>query len=178
AYLRDDQRLRLQPLAVPARGDVPDLRHGRDRARALRPHRGRERARRRLPDRIQLDELRALLARRIRQRAADVRHERRALLGRLAAADRLGAALCRSGHHLVLHQDLRLLLRLLLGEGHGPAFPLRPADAPRLEDLPAHLADLGVPGLGLPDAEDAGDAAMVSATLLLALAQAAEPVPV
>ena len=44
----------------------------------------------------QLDELRALLARRIWQRPADVRHERRALLGRLAAADRLGAALLRS----------------------------------------------------------------------------------
>ncbi len=32
-------------------------------------------------------------------------------------------ALLRPRHHLVLHQDLRLLLRLLLGEGHRPALP-------------------------------------------------------
>ena len=101
-HLRRHQRLRLQPAAVPAGGDLPDLRHGRDRARAVRPDRGGERARRRLPDRIQLDELRALLARRIWQRPSDVRDERRALLGRLAPADRLGAALRHPGHLLVL----------------------------------------------------------------------------
>jgi NADH:ubiquinone oxidoreductase subunit H len=48
-------------------------RRWRKRTRAVRPDRGGERARRRLPDRIQLDELRALLARRICQRAPDVR---------------------------------------------------------------------------------------------------------
>ena len=37
-----------------------------------------------------------------------------------------------------------------------PALPLRPADAARLEDLPADLADLGVPGLGLSDAHEDG----------------------
>ena len=41
------------------------------------------------------------------------------------------------GHHLVVRQDLVLLLRLLLGEGDRAALPLRPADAARLEDLPA-----------------------------------------
>ena len=54
---------------------------------------------------------------------------------------------------LVLRQDPVLLLRLLLGEGDRAALPLRPADAARLEDLPADLADLGVPGLGLSDAD-------------------------
>ena len=57
------------------------------------------------------------------------------------------------GHLLVLRQDPVLLLRLLLGEGDRAALPLRPADAARLEDIPAHLADLGVPGLGLSDAD-------------------------
>src|SRR3546814_1683341 len=50
------ERLRLQPVAVPDGGGVPHLRHGRDRAHAFRPHRGGERARRRLPDRIQRSE--------------------------------------------------------------------------------------------------------------------------
>src|SRR6185503_17924878 len=105
------------------------------------------------PDRIFLDELRALLARRIRQRPPHVRDERRPLLGRLAAAARLGAALLDPRHLLVLRQDPRLLLRLLLGEGDRSALPLRPADAAGLEDLPADLADLGVPGVGLSDAD-------------------------
>ena len=61
--------------------------------RAVRPDRGGERARRRLPDRILLDGLRAVLARRIWQRPPDVRAERDHVLGWLAAADRLGAAL-------------------------------------------------------------------------------------
>ena len=104
-------------------------------------------------------------------------HERRALLGRLAAADRLGAALRRAGHLLVLPEDLLLLLHLLLGEGDRAALPLRPADAARLEDIPAHLADLGVPGLGLSDAAEAGDAAMVSALVFLAATSMAQAAP-
>ncbi len=51
-HLRHLQRLRLQSPAVPDVGRVPDLGHGRDAARAVRPDRGGERARRRLPDRI------------------------------------------------------------------------------------------------------------------------------
>ena len=90
---RHPQRLRLQSLAVPDGGGVPDQLDGRDVPHAVRPDRGRERARRRLPDRIFVDELRALLARRIWQRAPDVRAERHPVLGRVAAADRLGAAL-------------------------------------------------------------------------------------
>src|SRR3546814_17356638 len=79
---------------------------------------------------------------------------RSALLGRLAAPGRLGAALCRSGHHLAVREDPVLLLRLQLGQGDRPALPLRPADASRLEGLPADLADLGVPDLRLSDADD------------------------
>jgi hypothetical protein len=48
--------------------------------------------------------------------------------------------------------DLEIFLQ---GQGDRPALPLRPADAPRLEDLPAHLLDLGVPGFGLSDADAA-----------------------
>ena len=45
-----------------------------------------------------------------------------------------------SGHHLAVRQDGLLLLRVRLGEGDRPALPLRPADAARLEDLPAAVA--------------------------------------
>ena len=40
-------------------------------------------------------------------------------------------------HHLAVRQDVLLLLLLRLGEGDRAALPLRPADAARLEDLPA-----------------------------------------
>ena len=42
---------------------------------------------------------------------------------------------------------------LRLGEGDGAALPLRPADAARLEDLPAAVAALRRPRLGLADAD-------------------------
>ena len=82
------QRQRLQPAALPDGGGVPDLVDGGDQPHPVRSDRGGERARRRLPDRIFVDELRALLARRICQRHPDVRLERDAVLGRLAAAAR------------------------------------------------------------------------------------------
>src|SRR3546814_7933938 len=59
-WARHRQRLRLQPAALPARGDVPDLVARRDRARAVRPDRSGERTRRGVSDRIFVDELRAL----------------------------------------------------------------------------------------------------------------------
>ena len=102
---RHRQRLRLQPAAVPDVGRVPDQLDGRDLPHPVRPGRGGERARRRAPDRIFVDELRALLARRICQRAPDVRAQRHPVLGRLAAAGRLGAALLDSRHHLAVRQD-------------------------------------------------------------------------
>ena len=52
-----------------------------------------------------LDGLRALLARRICQCAADVRAERDAVLGRIFAAGRLGAALFGAGCDLAVRQD-------------------------------------------------------------------------
>ncbi len=70
----------------------------------------------------------------------DVRAERHHVLGRLAAAGRLGAALLGPGHHLAVRQDALFLLLLRLGEGDRAALPLRPADAARLEDLPAAVA--------------------------------------
>src|SRR5690606_31422682 len=41
------------------------------------------------------------------------------------------------GLDLAVRQDLPVLLHLQLGEGHRPALPLRPTDAPGLEGLPA-----------------------------------------
>src|SRR3546814_800961 len=113
-----------------------------------------KRARRGLSDRIFVDELRALLARRICERAADVHAQRGAFLGRMAAADRLGAALCRPRHYLAVREDPILLLRLRVGEGHRPALPLRPAHEAGLEGFSADLADLGVPGVRLSDADE------------------------
>ena len=71
--LRHFQRLRLQPAAVPDGGGVPDQLDGRDLPHPVRPGRGGERAGRRPPDRIFVDGLRAVLARRICQRHPDVR---------------------------------------------------------------------------------------------------------
>ena len=48
--VRPAQRLRLQSVAVPDGGGIPDLVAGRDAARAIRPDRGGERAGRGLPD--------------------------------------------------------------------------------------------------------------------------------
>src|SRR3546814_7622140 len=72
----------------------------------------------------------------------------------MAAADRLGAALCRPRHYLAVREDPILLLRLLVGEGHRPALPLRPAHEAGLEGFSADLADLGVPGVRLSDADE------------------------
>src|SRR3546814_8430332 len=90
---------------------------GRNPARAVRPDRGRERARRRLPDRIFLDGLCRLLARRICQRAADVRIERGAVLGRLPAAAQPAVPLHREigrAHVCTPVTNAHLVCRLLL----------------------------------------------------------------
>src|SRR3546814_19723002 len=68
--------------ALPARGDVPDLVARRNRARAFRFDRSGIGTRRGVSDRIFVDELRALLARRICQCAVDGDAERDPLLGR------------------------------------------------------------------------------------------------
>jgi hypothetical protein len=103
---------------------------------AVRPGRGGERARRRPPDRIFVDELRALLARRICQRHPDVRAQRLLFWGGGCRRSRHPSS-TGSRHPLAVRQDGLLLLLLRLGEGDGAALPLRPADAARLEDLPA-----------------------------------------
>ena len=97
---------------------------GRDLPHPVRPGRGGERAGRGPPDRIFVDELRAVLARRICQRHPDVRAERHPVLGRVPAADRLGAALLHPRHPLAVRQDGLLLLRLRLGEGDRAEVPL------------------------------------------------------
>ena len=93
-------------------------------ARAVRSDRGGKRTRRGLSDRILLDGLRALLAGRICQRSADVRAQRYAVLGRLAAAAGHSGALLCARHRVAADQDPRLLLHLQLGQGDGAALPL------------------------------------------------------
>ena len=65
----------------------------------------------------------------------DVRPECAHLLGWLASADQLGAAVRHPRHPLAVRQDGLLLLRLQLGEGDRAEVSLRPAHAARLEDL-------------------------------------------
>src|SRR3546814_2127912 len=61
---------------------------------------------------------------------------------------------CSSDLYLAVREDPILLLRLLVGEGHRPALPLRPAHEAGLEGFSADLADLGVPGVRLSDADE------------------------
>src|SRR4051794_18154350 len=72
----------------------------------------------------------------------------------MVAPDRLGAALLYPRNNLAAGEDVLLLLRLRLGEGDGAALPLRSADAPRLEDLPAAVARFCRSGVGLADADE------------------------
>src|SRR4029078_2937866 len=82
------------------------------------------------------------------------------VLGWMATAGRLGAALLLLLHprahwpFLALLQDEHLLLHVRLGEGDSAALPLRPADAPRLEDLPSAVASLLLPRLRMADADE------------------------
>src|SRR5260221_7538583 len=55
-------------------------------------------------------------------------------------------------HHLAVHQDEPVLLHVRLGEGDGAALPLRPADAARLENLPAAEPHLCRPRQRMADA--------------------------
>ena len=104
----------------------------------VRPARRRKRVGGRLLRRIQLDVLRAVLSRRIREHDPDVGADHDPVPGRLAAA---GATWRRStGFPGPIWFALKIALlpvRLHLGAGDLPALPLRPADAPGLEGLPA-----------------------------------------
>ena len=75
------------------------------------------------------------------------------VLGRVAAAGRLGAALLDPRLDVADRQDVLLLLRLRLGEGDGAALPLRPADAARVEDIPAAVDPVRRARLGMADAD-------------------------
>src|SRR3546814_19541704 len=82
-WARHRQLLRIQPAALPARGDVPDIVARRNSARAVRPDRSGIGTRRGVSARIFVDALRALLARRLIPFAVVVHVESDPLLGRL-----------------------------------------------------------------------------------------------
>ena len=85
---------------------------------------------------------------------------------RLAAAVRLRAVHLGAGRHLVRAEGLLRVLHVRHGEGVRAALPLRPADAARLEGLPADVAGHGGHHRGLPQAHGAG---MMSAGIIGAL---------
>ena len=66
----------------------------------------------------------------------------------------IGVALPAARLGLADRQDVFLLLRLRVGESDGAALPLRPADAPRVEDIPAAQHPVRCAGIGLADADE------------------------
>ena len=125
-------------LHLDARGDQP---------RPLRSARGRKRDRGGLLRRVFVNELRAVLPRRIRQHDPDGSFDNHTFPRRLAGTFRIGAVHLDTGPDLVRRQDLLLPLRLPLGASDIPALPLRPAHAAGLEGVSAAVLVLvGVDG--------------------------------
>ena len=118
----------------------------RDQPRAVRPPRGRGRAGRRLPHRVLLAEVRALLPRRVHQHGHRVRAGDHAVPRRLARAlDRPGVGGRQRGlrpGHLVLRQGAGLRLLLHLAARLAAATALRPVHELRLEVAHPDLAGL------------------------------------
>src|SRR4051794_545657 len=82
----------------------------------------------------------------------------------MAAAARHRLPLLDPRHPLAAAEDVFLFLRLRLGASDGAALPLRPADAARLEGLPAAQSHLRRPRLRLSDADQVR---MIAAALLM-----------
>ena len=134
-------RLVLHP-AFPDVHDLHRLDPGRDQPAPVRPAGGRGDAGHRLQRRIQLDGVRALLPRRVRQHDPDERDHLRPVPGRLAGAVQHVPVHADPGPDLVHPQDLLRPVHLLLGPRDPAPLPLRPADAAGLEGVPARLAAL------------------------------------
>ena len=136
----------VQLVRLPAAADGGDLLRLRRWPRPTAPVRSAGSgggAGRRLQRRILVDDLRAVLPRRIRQHDPDVGDDQRPVPGRLAAAVQLRAVHLDPRADLVRAEDRRLPVRLPLGARHVAALPLRPADAAGLEGVPADLAARG-----------------------------------
>ena len=118
------ERQHLQSAAVPDGHHVLYHRAGRNQPPSVRSARSRSRARCRLSGGIFVDELRALLPRRICQHPLHVRADPHPVPRWLAAAARLGAALPDPRLRVVPGEDGLHVLRLRLGEGHCAALPL------------------------------------------------------
>ena len=97
-------------------------------------------ARRRIHGRILVDALSSVHARRVCGDRDDVRDGHDPFPRRLAAAVSGGALYLGAGHCVVHAQDLLHVLPVRDGQGDGAALSLRPADAARLESVPAALA--------------------------------------
>ena len=106
---------------------LPRRRPRRDAPPALRPARGRERTGRRLPHRVLGHEVRHVLRRRVPRHHADLRHDRDAVLRRLARA-----RACRRIVWFLL-KTVALHHAVHPAAGHAAAPALRPADGLRLE---------------------------------------------
>ena len=122
----------------PAVRRLPDLPDGRlrgDQPRAVRPARGRRRARRRLQHRVRRLEVRGVLLRRVREHPRRLGHRGDDVPRRLAAAVHRPARLRRPVRRA--RQDLRLRVPVRLDPRDAAAAALRPAHELRLEGAAA-----------------------------------------
>ncbi|CAA9577519.1 MAG: NADH-ubiquinone oxidoreductase chain H, partial [uncultured Thermomicrobiales bacterium] len=125
----------VHPLAADRLRDLHHRRRRRDQPRAVRPARGRDRTRRRVPHRVLRLPLLLLLPGRVHQHDRDLALREHALPRRHRRPG-LGSLLG-SRHLLAACQDHRLPVLLHLAPGHPAALPLRPADGHRLEGAAA-----------------------------------------
>src|SRR5262247_2083641 len=125
---------------------LPYQRHRRDQPRAVRSARGRDRAGRRVPYRVQLAQIRAIFHGRVRQYDDSFGAGDDAVLGRMEWAGRRNLPL--AGPRLVPGESLLLPVPLHLAAGDAAAFPLRPVDEFRVEGVVAGGALQHRPGFG------------------------------
>src|SRR5690606_10094118 len=86
--------------------------------------------------------------RRVRFDRTDVLADGDPVHGRMVAAARVRALHLGAGNCLVPAEGAVRVLPVRHGQGYGPALPLRPTHAPRLESVPATVAGHGVRGCG------------------------------
>ena len=143
------QDSRLRPVRLVLAAAVPDVRGvlrlgaGGDQPAAVRSGGSGIRTGRRLHGRIRLHALHDVHARRIRRDRHHVRHGHHLVPRRLAVADPVPAVHLGAGRDLVHAQGAVVVLHVRHGQGHRAALPLRPADAARLEGVPAAVAGHG-----------------------------------
>ena len=134
----------LEPAARRHRAlrDLPDRGDGRAEPPAVRPRRGRAGARRRVPHRVQLDPLRAVLPRRVHEHVTMSAIIVTLFLGGPAGPAPVGPGWLWGCIWFFL-KVLVLPVHVRVVPGHVAPVPLRPADGPRLEGCSSRWRSVG-----------------------------------